>query len=108
MDATKVRTVAAQSMVEAALNSTLCFDTSWLEASTVTALMLEPPRSIPRVYGFTRRLFPELTVADAPAPIDRQDLPGDKLGIVRHKVNRGGVQIGWLADAPSIQRLLGG
>lgn len=45
--------------------------------------------------------------ADLPATIDCQHLARCKSRILRHEIDSSSVQIGWLPDAPTVQRLFG-
>ena len=82
-------------------------------------LRFEPDVMVPeagqganQVFGprlsLSRSFDRDLAVADAPAAVHSQDLAGCEAGFIRKEISRGGVEIGGLAHAPAVERLLRG
>src|SRR5688500_19552657 len=73
-----------------------------------TALTLDPPKSIPIAYSTTpfheTALSLILSLAHAPATVNRHHLARDETRFITHQPNRGSIQILRLPDSAAIQR----
>src|SRR5687767_14007664 len=94
----------AQSSCSLMSNETLVSSNNLPSSVTATALMLLPPRSMPRAQVIVESID---SYTHAPPAVHRQHLAGDEFRFVAHEENGCGVEILRPANASAVERLFG-